>query len=136
MTTALFVFILASACLAGLVLVLVMVLGTERPQTEKLSAYECGFEPFGDARESFDVKFYRVGLMFLVFDIEVAFRFPWAVLVLTGSKVRLWLIFVFSLILIAGFVLEMKLGVLDWKWKATLTLSNCVSTTIGSSRQN
>jgi len=136
MTTALFVFILASACLAGLVLVLVMVLGTERPQSEKRSAYECGFEPFGDAREPFDIKFYLVGLMFLVFDIEVAFRFPWAVLVLTGSKARLWLIFIFSLILIAGFVLEMKLGVLDWKQKAVLTLSTCVSTTDVSPRQN
>src|SRR5690242_11491837 len=103
MTTALFVFILASACLAGLVRVLVLVLGTNQPQTEKMSSYECGFEPFGDARQSFDVSFYLVGLMFLVFDIEVAFLFPWAVLVLTGSKVRLWLILIFSLILIAGF---------------------------------
>jgi NADH-quinone oxidoreductase subunit A len=76
MTTAIFTFIIASACLAGLVLVLVLVLGTDHPSSEKLSAYECGFEPFGDARQSFDVSFYLVGLMFLIFDVEIAFLFP------------------------------------------------------------
>ena len=76
MTTALFIFILASACLAGLVLVLVLVLGTNNPQVEKLSSYECGFEPFSGARQEFDVTFYLVGLMFLIFAIELAFLFP------------------------------------------------------------
>ena len=122
MSTALFVYILASAVLASLVLILVLVLGTNQAQTEKLSSYECGFEPFGDARESFDITFYLVGLLFRIFDIEIAFRFPWSVLVLSGSKLLLWLILAFSLILIVGFGLEMKLGVLDWKWKSTTTL--------------
>lgn len=122
MSTALFVYILASAVLASLVIVLVLVLGTNQAQTEKLSSYECGFEPFGDARESFDITFYLVGLLFRIFDIEIAFRFPWSVLVLSGSKLLLWLILAFSLILIVGFGLEMKLGVLDWKWKSTTTL--------------
>jgi NADH-quinone oxidoreductase subunit A len=76
MSTALFVYILASAGLASLVIVLVLVLGTNQAQTEKLSSYECGFEPFGDARESFDITFYLVGLLFRIFDIEIAFRFP------------------------------------------------------------
>jgi len=122
MSTALFVYILASAVLASLVIILVLVLGTNQAQTEKLSSYECGFEPFGDARESFDITFYLVGLLFRIFDIEIAFRFPWSVLVLSGSKLLLWLILAFSLILIVGFGLEMKLGVLDWKWKSTTTL--------------
>jgi NADH-quinone oxidoreductase subunit A len=76
MTTALFVYILASACLASLVVVLVLVLGINSPEAEKFSAYECGFEPFGDSRETFDVQYYLVGIMFLIFDIEVAFLFP------------------------------------------------------------
>jgi NADH-quinone oxidoreductase subunit A len=119
MSTALFVYILASAILSSLVLILVLALGTNEAAGEKLSSYECGFEPFSNARDTFDITFYLVGLLFLIFDIEIAFLFPWAVLVLSGSKALLWLIFAFSFILIAGFILEMKLGVLDWKWKST-----------------
>jgi NADH-quinone oxidoreductase subunit A len=76
MISALFVYILASAALGSLVIVLVLILGTNPAETEKLSSYECGFEPFGDARESFDITFYRVGLRFRIFDIEIAFLFP------------------------------------------------------------
>jgi len=120
------VYILASAVLSSIVVILVRILGTNQAETEKLSSYECGFEPFGDSRESFDVTFYLVGLLFRIFDIEIAFRFPWSVLVLSGSKVLIWLIFAFSRILIIGFGLEMKLGVLDWKWKtvSVITLLN------------
>ena len=131
MITSLFVYIVASAVLSSLVIVIVLVLGTNAAETEKLSSYECGFEPFGDARESFDITFYLVGRLFRIFDIEIAFLFPWSVLVLTGSKLLIWLIFSFSFILIIGFALEMKLGVLDWKWKTTalVALTPCVSTT-------
>lgn len=131
MITSLFVYIVASAVLSSLVIVIVLVLGTNSAETEKLSSYECGFEPFGDARESFDITFYLVGRLFRIFDIEIAFLFPWSVLVLTGSKLLIWLIFAFSFILIIGFALEMKLGVLDWKWKTTalVALTPCVSTT-------
>ena len=62
--------------LASLVLVLVLALGPNHPEAEKLSSYECGFEPFSDARDQFDISFYLVGLMFLIFDVEVAFLFP------------------------------------------------------------
>lgn len=123
MSTALFVYILASAVLASLVILLVLALGTNEAMEEKLSSYECGFEPFSNARDTFDITFYLVGLLFLIFDVEIAFLFPWAVLVLEGSKSLLWAIFAFSFILIAGFVLEMKLGVLDWKWKTTSRFS-------------
>lgn len=123
MSTALFVFIRASAALSSLVIILVLVLGTNAAQSEKLSSYECGFEPFGDSRQRFDISYYLVGLLFRIFDIEIAFRFPWSVLVLSGSKLLLWLILAFSLILIIGFGLEMKLGVLDWKWKSTTLMS-------------
>lgn len=115
MWTALLVYIIASAVLCGLVVALVSLLGSEHAQAEKLSAYECGFEPFGDTRETFDVQYYLVGLLSLIFDTEIAFLLPWSVLIFMGSKLLLWLVLLFSLILIIGFVLEMKLGVLDWK---------------------
>ena len=118
MVTAIFIFILSAAILSGIIMSLVMVLGFNNPEREKLSAYECGFEPFGDARDTFDIQFYLVGLLFLIFDIEIAFLFPWSVLVVMGSKALLWLILSFSLILIVGFILEMKMGVLDWKAKS------------------
>jgi NADH:ubiquinone oxidoreductase subunit 3 (subunit A) len=117
MATAIFVFIVSAAILALIIVTLVMFLGSNNPEREKLSAYECGFEPFGDARDTFDISYYLVGLLFLIFDIEIAFLFPWSVLVVMGSKVLLWLILLFSLILIIGFILEMKMGVLDWKSK-------------------
>jgi NADH:ubiquinone oxidoreductase subunit 3 (subunit A) len=76
MASAIFIFILSAAILSGIIIGLVMVLGSNNPEREKLSAYECGFEPFGDARDTFDIQFYLVGLLFLIFDIEVAFLFP------------------------------------------------------------
>lgn len=129
MTTALLVYIIASTVLCSLVVGLVLLLGTNQAEAEKLSAYECGFEPFGDARDTFDVQYYLVGLLFLVFDIEIAFLFPWAVLISMGSKLLLWLVLFFSFILIIGFVLEMKLGVLDWKWKTLFMFAGLTDST-------
>lgn len=76
MITALFIFIVSATILSGIIMSLVLILGLDNPQREKMSAYEFGFEPFGDARDTFDIQFYLVGLLFLIFDIEIAFRFP------------------------------------------------------------
>jgi len=76
MITALFIYILSTTTISLLVLSIILLLGTNQTETEKLSAYECGFEPFGDARDTFDITFYLIGLLFLIFDIEVAFLFP------------------------------------------------------------
>src|ERR1700722_7758686 len=73
------VFIAIAIVLAGLMLVLPMVIGRPKPDNEKISAYECGFEPFGDVRGKFDVRFYLVAILFIIFDLEVAFLFPWAI---------------------------------------------------------
>jgi NADH-quinone oxidoreductase subunit A len=89
MITALFIFVVSATILSGIIMSLVLILGLDNPQREKMSAYECGFEPFGDSRDAFDVQFYLVGLLSLIFDIEIAFRFPWSVLVLMGSKLLL-----------------------------------------------
>jgi NADH-quinone oxidoreductase subunit A len=122
MSTALFIYILSSIARSGIVILIVMTIGSNSADAEKLSSYECGYEPSGNSRETFDVGFYRVGRMFLIFDVEIAFLFPWSILVLEGPKSLIWLILAFSFILIAGFVLEMKIGVLDWKLKFSLSL--------------
>lgn len=81
---------------------------------EKLSAYECGFEPFEDTRVKFDVRFYLVGILFLVFDIEVMFLYPWVICFSTQSFTSLISMFIFLIILVLGFVYEWVRGALDW----------------------
>lgn len=81
--------------------------------SERVSAYECGFEPFGDARDTFDVHFYLVGLIFIVFDIEIVFLMPWA-LTYNNNSTIFELFFVLCVIFIAGFVFESRARVLDW----------------------
>ena len=85
------------------------------PDPEKLSAYECGFEPFDDSRMEFDVRFYLVAILFIIFDLEVAFLFPWAI---TLGKIGLfgfWSMIIFLLILTIGFIYEWKKGALEWE---------------------
>lgn len=81
--------------------------------SERVSAYECGFEPFGDARDTFDIHFYLVGLIFIVFDIEIVFLIPW-VLVFNNEVVLFELFVVLCIIFIAGFIFESRARVLDW----------------------
>jgi len=84
--------------------------------TEKLSAYECGFDPFDDARHTFEIKFYLVAILFIIFDLEVAFLFPWALFVKNVNYVGgFWAMIVFLLILTIGFVYEWLKGALEWE---------------------
>ena len=87
----------------------------QRPDSEKASAYECGFEAFDDARSQFDVRFYLVAILFIIFDLEVAFLFPWAVALGDIGMFGFWSMFVFLLILTIGFVYEWKKGALEWE---------------------
>ena len=85
------------------------------PDSEKLSAYECGFEAFDDARGRFDVRFYLVAILFIIFDLEVAFLFPWAI---TLGKIGLfgfWSMMIFLTVLTIGFIYEWKKGALEWE---------------------
>ncbi|HZH26702.1 MAG TPA: NADH-quinone oxidoreductase subunit A [Azospirillaceae bacterium] len=91
------------------------VLATQKPDSEKLSAYECGFEPFDDARRKFDVRFYLVAILFIIFDLEVAFLFPWAVALGDIGMFGFWSMMVFLGILTIGFVYEWKKGALEWE---------------------
>ena len=85
------------------------------PDPEKLSAYECGFEAFDDARMKFDVRFYLVAILFIIFDLEVAFLFPWAVSLGNIGLLGFWSMMFFLAILTVGFVYEWKKGALDWE---------------------
>ena len=85
------------------------------PDPEKLSAYECGFEPFNDSRMEFDVRFYLVAILFIIFDLEIAFLFPWAISLGTIGLYGYLSMLVFLFILTIGFIYEWKKGALDWE---------------------
>ncbi len=109
------IFIGIALALAGVIVVASLLVARQRPDSEKLSPYECGFEPFADARSKFDVRFYLVSILFIIFDLEVAFLFPWAV---TLGKIGLfgfWSMIVFLGVLTVGFIYEWKKGALEWE---------------------
>lgn len=89
--------------------------GAQRPDTEKVSPYECGFEAFDDARKPFDVRFYLVAILFIIFDLEVAFLFPWAVALGEIGLFGFWSMIVFLGILTIGFIYEWRKGALEWE---------------------
>ena len=86
----------------------------QKPYAEKLSSYECGFEPFDDARRKFDVRFYLVAILFIIFDLEVAFLFPWAVAFKEAGLYGFWAMMIFLAVLTIGFVYEWRKGALEW----------------------
>jgi len=87
---------------------------SKKPDPEKLSAYECGFEAFGDSRMEFDVRFYLVAILFIIFDLEIAFLFPWAISLGNIGALGFWSMMIFLFILTVGFIYEWKKGALDW----------------------
>ena len=101
--------------LAAVIVLASLIIARQRPDTEKLSPYECGFEPFADARSKFDVRFYLVSILFIIFDLEVAFLFPWAVTLGKIGMFGFWSMIVFLGVLTVGFVYEWKKGALEWE---------------------
>ncbi len=100
----------------GLVLLLsAIIIAVRNPDPEKVSAYECGFNAFDDARMKFDVRFYLVAILFIIFDLEIAFLFPWAVAFGEMSMTAFWSMMVFLAILTVGFAYEWKKGALEWE---------------------
>ena len=85
------------------------------PDPEKLSAYECGFEAFDDSRMEFDVRFYLVAILFIIFDLEIAFLFPWAISLGNIGALGFWSMMIFLSILTIGFIYEWKKGALEWE---------------------
>ena len=86
----------------------------KNPDPEKLSAYECGFEAFTDSRMKFDVRFYLVAILFIIFDLEIAFLFPWAISLGNIGSLGFWSMMIFLAVLTIGFIYEWKKGALDW----------------------
>ena len=95
-------------------IVLNFLFSPKNPDPEKLSAYECGFEAFSDSRMEFDVRFYLVAILFIIFDLEIAFLFPWAISLGNLGPLGFWSMMIFLLILTIGFIYEWKKGALDW----------------------
>ena len=109
------VFIVVGLVVGGVMVALGFVLGTRRPDDEKLSPYECGFEAFEDARIKFDVRYYLVAILFIIFDLEIAFLFPWAIVLDQIGMVGFVAMTVFLGVLVVGFIYEWKKGALEWE---------------------
>ena len=109
------IFLVIGAVISGLFILGSVLLAPSNPDPEKNSAYECGFPAFDDARMKFDVRFYLVSILFIIFDLEIAFLFPWAVGFRDISMVGFWSMMVFLAVLTAGFAYEWKKGALEWQ---------------------
>ncbi len=110
-----FVFILIALGMGAAPLVLTMLVAEQNPDDEKLSAYECGFEAFEDARMPFDVRFYLVAILFVIFDLETAFLFPWAVVLDQIGIFGFIEMMLFLVILLVGYIYAWKKGALQWE---------------------
>jgi NADH-quinone oxidoreductase subunit A len=110
------IFLGIAGVIASALIVVPLLVAPSEPDPEKLSAYECGFNAFDDARLKFDVRYYLVAILFIIFDLEVAFLFPWAItLPHTGDLFAFWSMMAFLGVLTVGFVYEWKKGALEWE---------------------
>ena len=109
------VFLAIAATISAAMILGSLLVGVRKPDAEKLSAYECGFDAFSDARNKFDVRFYLVTLLFIIFDLEIAFLFPWAITLGKIGAFGFWSMMVFLGVLTIGFIYEWKKGGLEWE---------------------
>ena len=109
------IFLLIALALSISFIVLNFIFSPKNPDPEKLSAYECGFEAFDDSRMEFDVRFYLVAILFIIFDLEIAFLFPWAISLGNIGLLGFCSMMIFLFILTVGFIYEWKKGALDWE---------------------
>jgi NADH-quinone oxidoreductase subunit A len=108
------IFIGIAFVICTILLAVPFVVAVRKPDPEKVSAYECGFDAFDDARMKFDVRFYLVSLLFIIFDLEVAFLFPWAIAFDEVGALGFWAMIVFLAVLTIGFIYEWRKGALEW----------------------
>jgi len=108
-------FILVAAAFGGVLMAVGAAIGPNRPDPEKLSPYECGFEAFEDARMKFDVRYYLIAILFILFDLEIAFLFPWAIVLNEIGVFGLVSMLLFLAILVVGFIYEWMKGALEWE---------------------
>ncbi|MDA8048639.1 MAG: NADH-quinone oxidoreductase subunit A [Rhodospirillales bacterium] len=109
------VFLVLAGVIGGAMVGASLVMARQKPYPEKLSAYECGFEPFDDARRRFDVRYYLVAILFIIFDLEVAFLFPWAVSLSAIGLFGFLSMVGFLAVLTVGFIYEWRKGALEWE---------------------
>ncbi|MCB9989208.1 MAG: NADH-quinone oxidoreductase subunit A [Rhodospirillales bacterium] len=109
------VFFAIAGGMAVLMIVASLIVGLRRPDKEKLSAYECGFDAFSDTRSKYDVRFYLVAILFIIFDLEIAFLFPWAISLGAIGMFGFWSMMLFLGVLTVGFIYEWKKGALEWE---------------------
>ena len=109
------IFLFVALSLSVGFIVLNYLFSPKKPDPEKLSAYECGFDAFNDSRMEFDVRFYLVAILFIIFDLEIAFLFPWAISLGNIGLVGFCSMMIFLFILTVGFIYEWKKGALDWE---------------------
>ena len=113
------IFLGIAVALAGIMIGASYIVAQQKPDSDKLASYECGFDPFEDARGKFDVRFYLVSILFIIFDLEVAFLFPWAVALMklphAASQFAFWSMMSFLGVLTVGFIYEWKKGALEWE---------------------
>lgn len=110
-----FIFIFIAGILSIVVFSLSYLIVYQKRDQEKVSAYECGFNPFDDARATFDIRFYLVAILFLIFDLEVSFLFPWVTILKSTSSFEFWIMIFFLIILTIGFIYEWFKGALEWE---------------------
>jgi NADH-quinone oxidoreductase subunit A len=108
------IFIAVAAAIGLALLIAPFIVAYQQPNPEKLSAYECGFNAFDDARMKFDVRFYLVAILFIIFDLEVSFLFPWAVAFGEVGPFGFWAVMIFLAVLTIGFIYEWRKGALEW----------------------
>ncbi len=108
------IFIGISLVIGLALLVSAFIIAVRHPDTEKVSAYECGFDAFDDARMKFDIRFYLVSILFIIFDLEVAFLFPWAISLKEVGVFGFWSMMAFLGVLTIGFIYEWRKGALEW----------------------
>ena len=109
------IFLMVTTVMGSVFIILGKLLGPSRPDAEKNSPYECGFEAFEDSRMKFDVRYYRVAILFIIFDLEIAFLFPWAIVLDQIGTFGLIAMGIFLGVLVIGFIYEWKKGALEWE---------------------
>jgi NADH-quinone oxidoreductase subunit A len=109
------IFLIISLVMGTAFFIIGYLFGPKHPDSEKMSPYECGFEAFEDARMQFDVRYYLVAILFIIFDLEIAFFLPWAVALREVGVVGFWAMMIFLAVLVVGFIYEWRKGALEWE---------------------
>ena len=113
--SAIVLFIVFAVALSGVIPLASYVLGIKKGDAEKVSVYECGFDPFGDSRQKFEIRFFLVAILFIIFDLEISFLFPWSVVIDSMNIIGYWSMYIFLFILTVGLVYEWNKGGLEWE---------------------